>query len=59
MTEQKLPFLFINEHEVERLLDRKELFDALEKAFGHFSKGASGGVVQPVRTVVPVQDHGG
>nr|QWX94539.1 crytallin mu [Platynereis dumerilii] len=59
MTTQKVPFVFIDEHEVERLLDKRDLLVAMETAFGHFSEGPSGGVVQPVRTMVPVQDHGG
>ncbi|NXA38576.1 CRYM reductase, partial [Eudromia elegans] len=35
------------------------LLPALEAALANFSAGAAGGVVQPVRTVVPVRPHGG
>ncbi|NXR12426.1 CRYM reductase, partial [Semnornis frantzii] len=35
------------------------LLPALEAALANFSAGAAGGVVQPVRTVVPVHPHGG
>ncbi|NWJ00113.1 CRYM reductase, partial [Crypturellus undulatus] len=35
------------------------LLPALEAALANFSAGEAGGVVQPVRTVVPVRPHGG
>ncbi|XP_070616335.1 ketimine reductase mu-crystallin [Erythrolamprus reginae] len=35
------------------------LLSALEAALAAFSGGAEGGVVQPLRTVLPIQKHGG
>ncbi|XP_068764129.1 ketimine reductase mu-crystallin [Struthio camelus] len=51
---------FISCEEVERHLPRASLLlPALEAALANFSDGAAGGVVQPVRTVLPVRPHGG
>ena len=50
---------FISGEEVEKLLDHRELLDRLEIAFGNYSMGPDGGVVQPVRLVVPVEKHHG
>ncbi len=47
----------IDSEDVERCLEFQALFDALEAAFAEFSKGADGGIVQPVRTVVSVDKH--
>ena len=49
----------ISSEEVESLLNPKDLLTAIETALGHFSQGKDGGVVQPVRTVVPVDKHHG
>lgn len=49
-----LPFTFIPDADVAKYLDLRELVDVVERAFGNFSKGEGGGVVQPVRSVVPV-----
>lgn len=54
------PPVFIGAEEVEKHLHRASLLlPALETALANFSAGAAGGVVQPVRAVVPVQPHGG
>lgn len=54
------PPVFIGCEEVEKHLHRASLLlPALEAALGNFSAGAAGGVVQPVRAVVPVRPHGG
>ncbi|KYO30619.1 ketimine reductase mu-crystallin [Alligator mississippiensis] len=54
------PPLFLGAAEVERLLQRaSDLVAPLETALANFSRGPAGGVVQPVRTVVPVPEHGG
>lgn len=51
--------VFLTEETVKSLLALKEIIPLIEKTLGKFSGGTSGGVVQPVRSVVPVQDHGG
>uniref|UniRef100_A0A8C5IW13 Ketimine reductase mu-crystallin n=1 Tax=Junco hyemalis TaxID=40217 RepID=A0A8C5IW13_JUNHY len=54
------PPVFIGAEEVEKHLHRASLLlPALEAALANFSEGAAGGVVQPVRTVLPVPRHGG
>ena len=50
---------FISANDVNELLDQKELFDNLEVAFGNFSRGPDGGVIQPVRSVIEVSRHKG
>lgn len=54
---ESLPF--ISSEQVESLLNWKELLGRLEKALENFSLGEDGGVVQPVRSVVPVEKHHG
>lgn len=49
----------ISADEVESLLNPTELLDAIETALGNFSLGEDGGVVQPVRSIVPVDKHHG
>lgn len=49
----------ISAEEVDDLLNPTELLDAIETALGNFSLGEDGGVVQPVRSVVPVDKHHG
>ncbi|XP_042300494.1 ketimine reductase mu-crystallin-like [Sceloporus undulatus] len=54
--------LFLGAEAVERLLPRASLLlGPLEAALGNFSRGegGEGGVVQPLRTVVPIQKHRG
>ena len=57
MTERSI--LFLTEKDVRSLLSMKELVPLMEQALGKFSGGANGGIVQPVRSVVPVQEHEG
>lgn len=45
---------FLGASAVYRLLDVDELIDTIEKALARFSAGPSGGVVMPIRTVLPV-----
>ena len=49
----------ISAQEVDSLLNQDDLMIAIETALGHFSQGKDGGVVQPVRSVVPVDQHHG
>ncbi|XP_043831733.1 ketimine reductase mu-crystallin [Dromiciops gliroides] len=51
---------FLSAAEVERFLSPSSLLlPPLEKALANFSSGPEGGVMQPVRTVVPVAKHRG
>ena len=49
----------IDGEEVEKYLEFKPLFSALEAAFVNFSKGPEGGIVQPARGVVRIEEHDG
>lgn len=51
--------LFIPGTRVMELVGMGDVIRAVEVGLGAFSRGPDGGVVQPVRSVVPVQDHGG
>ncbi|XP_038156289.1 ketimine reductase mu-crystallin isoform X2 [Cyprinodon tularosa] len=53
------PPVIIWEQEVGRLLSYMDLIPYLEDALGKFSRRDSTEVIQPVRTVVPLQKHGG
>ncbi|KAM9336021.1 ketimine reductase mu-crystallin [Symphorus nematophorus] len=53
------PLAVIPEHEVERLLHYRELVPRLEEALGKFSRHDSAEVIQPVRSIVPLQKHSG
>ncbi|MEQ2193963.1 hypothetical protein XENOCAPTIV_019640, partial [Xenoophorus captivus] len=53
------PPVIIWEHEVGSLLRYGDLIPRLEDALGKFSRRDSAEVIQPVRTVVPLQKHGG
>uniref|UniRef100_A0A8C8RAJ7 Ketimine reductase mu-crystallin n=1 Tax=Pelusios castaneus TaxID=367368 RepID=A0A8C8RAJ7_9SAUR len=54
------PAAFLASEAVERHFPRASLLiPSLEAALANFSSGAEGGVVQPVRTVVPVQKYNG
>ncbi|XP_063286443.1 ketimine reductase mu-crystallin [Pelobates fuscus] len=44
---------------VEKYLDYPTLIPLLERALINFSSGREGGVVQPIRTIVPVSKHKG
>merc|ERR550532_2695333 len=50
---------FIGAEDVDKLLDQNELLEKMEVALGNFSQGKDGGVVQPVRLVLPVDKHKG
>ena len=49
----------IDGEEVEKYLEFEPLFNALEAAFVNFSKGPEGGIIQPVRGVVRIEEHNG
>ncbi|XP_065416045.1 ketimine reductase mu-crystallin isoform X2 [Chrysemys picta bellii] len=52
--------VFLGSEVVEKHLHRASLLiPSLEAALANFSSGAEGGVVQPMRTVVPVQKYSG
>ncbi|XP_043379477.1 ketimine reductase mu-crystallin isoform X2 [Chelonia mydas] len=54
------PPVFLGSEVVEKHLQRASLLvPSLEAALANFSSGAEGGVVQPIRTVVPVQKYSG
>ena len=50
---------FISESRVKSLLQMRDLIPTVEEALGRFSNKSTGGVIQPVRAVVPVQKHAG
>lgn len=51
---------YITAGDVDRLVSMGDLIDAIRGALMQFSAGEEeGGVVQPVRTAVPVKEHGG
>ncbi|XP_064637493.1 ketimine reductase mu-crystallin-like [Lineus longissimus] len=54
----KMP-IFIGPEECEKYLDLQELYRTLEGAFGSYSRGTTGGIIQPVRTVLPVEKYEG
>lgn len=45
--------------DVYKLLSPKDLLPVIEKALGNYSMGHDGGVIQPVRTVVPIDKYHG
>ncbi len=49
----------LNKHEVARLLSYDDLIPRLESVMGKFSKRDSSEIIQPVRSVVPIQQHNG
>lgn len=53
------PPVVIWEHEVERLLHYRDLIPRLQEALGKFSRRDSAELIQPVRTIVPLQKHHG
>ncbi|KAM9837431.1 ketimine reductase mu-crystallin [Aulostomus maculatus] len=52
------PPAFIGEHDVKRLLNYRDLVPRLEEGLGKFSRRDSG-LIQPVRSTVPLQKHQG
>ena len=55
----ELPFVYISGEEVRRLVGMQELIEEMSRGLQWFSARAEGGVVQPVRTVVQVDEHCG
>ena len=53
------PPVIIWQREVERLLHYGDLVPRLEEALAKFSGRDSAEVLQPVRSTVPLQKHGG
>ncbi|XP_026132907.1 ketimine reductase mu-crystallin isoform X2 [Carassius auratus] len=51
--------VLLNKHEVERLLSYDDLIPRLESVMAKFSKRDSSEIIQPVRSVVPIQQHSG
>lgn len=51
--------LYVSGERVKELIGMKDVIEVVEKGLSAFSAGADGGVVQPVRSVVSVRDHGG
>ncbi|XP_018421382.1 PREDICTED: ketimine reductase mu-crystallin [Nanorana parkeri] len=51
--------VFLGPDVVEKYLDYPTLIPLLEKALVNFSSGSEGGVIQPIRTIVPVAKHSG
>uniref|UniRef100_UPI003D7FE30A ketimine reductase mu-crystallin n=1 Tax=Danio rerio TaxID=7955 RepID=UPI003D7FE30A len=51
--------VLLNKCEVERLLSYDELIPRLESVMGKFSKRDSSEIIQPVRSVVPIQPYNG
>ncbi|XP_053327353.1 ketimine reductase mu-crystallin [Spea bombifrons] len=51
--------VFIGERQVEKYLDFPTLIPLLERALINFSSGSDGGVVQPIRTILPVSKYHG
>ncbi|KAK2182607.1 hypothetical protein NP493_347g03085 [Ridgeia piscesae] len=45
--------------DVYKLIRPKDLLPVIEKALGNYSMGRDGGVIQPVRTVVPIEKYHG
>ena len=56
---EKKSITFLDGDDVERYLDLRKLIASIEKGIANFSKGQHGGVIQPVRTSIPVQEHNG
>lgn len=51
--------VFISSSAMGDLVSTQDIVDAMESAFAQFSQHGSGEVVQPVRTVIHIQDHNG
>lgn len=51
--------VLLNKCEVERLLSYDELIPRLESVMGTFSKRDGSEIIQPVRSVVPIQPYNG
>ena len=44
---------------MKELIGMKDVLEVVEKGLIAFSAGADGGVIQPVRSVIPITDHSG
>lgn len=53
------PPTFISSSAVQELVSMRDIVEAMGPALMQYSQRDSGAVVQPVRTVIPVQDHNG
>ncbi|CAI9537261.1 unnamed protein product [Staurois parvus] len=53
------PVFLVADVVVENYLDYPTLIPLLERALINFSSGTGGGVVQPIRTIVPVAKYRG
>ncbi|XP_043110272.1 ketimine reductase mu-crystallin [Puntigrus tetrazona] len=51
--------VLLSKREVERVLGYDDLIPRLESVMGKFSKRSSSEIIQPVRSVVPIQQHNG
>ena len=45
--------------DVQKLLSPNKLLPVIEKALGNFSLGSDGGIIQPIRTVIPINRYHG
>ena len=54
-----LPFVYISGAEVRQLVSMSDVIDEMSRGLQWFSAGPEGGVVQPVRSVVPVDKYSG
>ena len=54
-----LPFVYISGDEVRELVSMSDLIEEVSRGLQWFSAGEEGGVVQPVRSVVPVEKYSG
>ena len=59
MDGSSLPFAYISGEQVRELVSMAELIEEVSRGLQWFSSGEEGGVVQPVRSVVPVERHSG
>lgn len=50
---------FIVKEFVQQILDVSQLLSVVERGLAQYSMGRAGGVVQPVRSVVPVDKYNG
>lgn len=54
-----LPFVYISGDEVRQLVSISDLIEEVSRGLQWFSAGEEGGVIQPVRSVVPVEKYSG
>ena len=54
-----LPFVYVTGEQVRELVSMPELIEEVSRGLQWFSAGEEGGVVQPVRSVIPVDRHSG